>query len=149
MLGRHSVLTLDGREHLRQRRLLLPAFHGERMHAFECVMREITETSLEQWPIGRPFALHPMMQSITLDVILRTVFGLADASTHRELRDQLVELLEVAYESVAAVARMLRLDPFRVPWLRVTKLKRAIDDSLYRLIATRRREPSRGSDVPR
>src|SRR6187549_2421671 len=82
MLGKHSLLTLDGKEHLRQRRLLLPAFHGERMHAFETTMREITEASFDQWPLGQPFALHPFMQSITLDVILRTVFGFSDSHAH-------------------------------------------------------------------
>src|SRR6185503_19383645 len=96
VVGRHSLLTLDGRELLRQRRLLLPAFHGERMQAFEAVMREITEASFAQWPVGTPFALHPFMQSITLDVILRTVFGFAHSHDHRELRERLVEILDVA-----------------------------------------------------
>ncbi len=147
MLGKHSLLTLDGPEHLRQRRLLLPAFHGERMQAFETVMREITEASLAQWPVDRPFALHPLMQSITLDVILRTVFGLADTPAHRELRDQLVALLDVAARPWLLLPGMLGIDPFRMPWLRITKLKRALDDSLYRLIAARRRDPAGGSDV--
>jgi cytochrome P450 len=147
MLGRHSLLTLDGREHLRQRRLLLPAFHGERMQAFERVMREITDASFEQWPIGTPFALHPLMQSITLDVILRTVFGLTDSPAQRELRAQLVELLELVANPWWLFVGFARVDPFRVPWLRVTKLKRAIDESLYRMIAARRAAPAGGSDV--
>jgi len=62
ILGKRSLLTLDGAEHLRQRRLLLPAFHGERMKAFETVMREITEASFATWPVGEPFSLHPKMQ---------------------------------------------------------------------------------------
>ena len=146
MLGKHSLLTLDGREHLRQRRLLLPAFHGERMQAFEAAMREITEASFAQWPVGREFALHPMMQSITLDVILRTVFGFSDSSAHRQLRAQLVEILEIATNPWLLLPGMLQIDPFRIPWLRMTKLKRAIDDSLYRMIAERRRAPG-GTDV--
>jgi cytochrome P450 len=145
MLGRHSLLTLDGREHLRQRRLLLPAFHGERMQAFEDTMREITEASFERWPVGKPFALHPFMQSITLDVILRTVFGVA--RDHGELRAQLVEILEVATNPWLLFPGMLGIDPFRVPWLRITRLKRAIDASLYRLIAERRKQPHGGNDV--
>jgi cytochrome P450 len=147
MLGKHSLLTLDGAEHLRQRRLLLPAFHGERMQAFETAMREITEASFDQWPLGQPFALHPLMQSITLDVILRTVFGFADSHAHRELRDQLVEILEVAANPWLLFPGMLGIDPFKVPWLRITKLKRALDESLYRLIAARRREAAGGTDV--
>ena len=142
MLGKSSLLTLDGREHLRQRRLLLPAFHGDRMHAFADTMREITEASFASWPLHRPFALHPFMQSITLDVIMRTVFGTPD----RTLREQLVELLDVVSNPWLMLPGFLRIDPFKFPWLRITKLKRAVDDSIYRLIATRRREPG-GNDV--
>ncbi|HEY5947573.1 MAG TPA: cytochrome P450 [Kofleriaceae bacterium] len=147
MLGKHSLLTLDGREHLRQRRLLLPAFHGERMQAFETAMREITEASFARWPLGRPFALHPFMQSITLDVILQTVFGVTDGAAHRELRERLVEILDVASNRWLLLPGMLQLDPFRIPWLRITKLKRAMDESIYRLIAEHRRRPAGGTDV--
>ena len=146
MLGRHSLLTLDGAEHLRQRRLLLPAFHGERMHGFETVMREIAEASFARWPRGTPFALHPFMQSITLDVILRTVFGLDETHDHRALRALLVELLDVATNPWLLLPGMLQIDPFRVPWLRITKLKRALDESLFRMIAERRQQPL-GTDV--
>jgi cytochrome P450 len=147
LLGKHSVLTLDGPEHLRQRRLLLPAFHGERMQAFAAVMREIAEASLATWPVGQPFALHPLMQSITLDVILRTVFGVADPRDNASLRAALVELLEIAANPLLLVPSILRIDVFQVPWLRIAKLKRAIDDELYRMIAARRRTPAGGGDV--
>jgi cytochrome P450 len=147
MLGSQSLLTLDGAEHLRQRRLLLPAFHGERMQQFAAAMREITEASFERWPVGEPFALHPLMQSITLDVILRTVFGFANVHEHRELRDQLVELLDVGTNPWLLVPGMLQIDPFKFPWLRISKLKAALDASLYRLIAARRRQGGGGSDV--
>ncbi len=147
MLGKHSVLTLDGAEHLRQRRLLLPAFHGERMHAFAAVMREITEASLEAWPMHKPFALHPMMQSITLDVILRTVFGLANPSRHHPLRETRVELLEIGANPWLLFGGVLGLDPFKVPFLRITRLKTAVDRELYKVIAERRRQPEGGTDV--
>ena len=142
MLGRHSLLTLDGREHLRQRRLLLPAFHGERMQRFAAAMREITEASLAAWPVGRPFALHPLMQSITLDVIMRTVFG----GTERALRDLLLELLELAANRWLLLPGFLGLSPLKIPWLPITRLKRRLDDALYRVIAERRRAPG-GDDV--
>jgi cytochrome P450 len=127
--------------------LLLPAFHGERMQAFERVMREITESSFEQWPVGKPFSLHPLMQSITLDVILRTVFGLADSPARRELREQLVDILEISANPWWLFVGFARVDPFKLPGLRVGKLKRAIDESLYRMIASRRRDAAGGSDV--
>jgi len=146
MLGRHSLLTLDGAEHLRQRRLLLPAFHGERMQAFATVMREIADTSLEEWPVGRPFSVHSKMQSITLDVILRTVFGVG-ASEHEDLRQSLVELLEIATNPWLLFPGILGLDPFRVKWLPITKLKRRVDDLLYQMIADRRGTPTQTNDV--
>ena len=147
MLGKHSLLTLDGAEHLRQRRLLLPAFHGERMHAFATVMREITDASLDTWPMHRELALHPMMQAITLDVILRTVFGLSSIERHDRLRATLVELLEIATNPWLLFPGILGLDPFKIPWLRLTKLKRAVDDALYAIIAERRRQSAGGTDV--
>jgi len=146
MLGQYSLLTLDGAPHLRQRRLLLPAFHGERMQAFATVMRSITEDSLARWPAGRPFAIHEMMQSITLDVILRTVFGVG-AHDHGELRRDLVDLLDILANPALLGFGILRLDPFRIPFLRITKLKRAVDRALYRMIAERRQQPSGTTDV--
>ena len=147
MLGRHSLLTLDGKEHLRQRRLLLPSFHGERMHAFEATMREITEQSFAQWPVGRPFELHPLMQSITLDVILQTVFGVADSGSYRELRQRLVDVLDVSANPWLLIPGMIGIDPFRYPWLEITKRKRAMDDAIYKMIAERRKQPAGGTDV--
>src|SRR5690242_21513497 len=75
LVGPHSVLVLDGPEHLRQRKLILPAFHGDRMRAWEAAVRDITRAEIARWPVGKPFALRPSMQSITLDVIVRVVFG--------------------------------------------------------------------------
>ena len=75
VLGERSVLLLDGSEHLRHRRLMLPPFHGERMRAFIEVMREAADHEIESWPVGEPFALLPSMQSLTLGVIIHAVFG--------------------------------------------------------------------------
>lgn len=95
ILGKHSLLILDGKEHLRERRLLQPPFHGDRMLAYGTVMRDIAAAAVERWPVGRPFAVHPEMQGVTLDVILRTVFGLDEGPAKRELRAALVELLGI------------------------------------------------------
>ncbi|HEY8518417.1 MAG TPA: cytochrome P450 [Candidatus Binatia bacterium] len=96
LLGRHSLLLLDGSEHLRERRLLLPPFHGERMQAYGETMQEIARRAVDAWPVGRAFAIHPEMQAITLDVILRTVFGLDEGPKMEALRRELVELLAVS-----------------------------------------------------
>ncbi len=143
MLGKYSMLTLDGADHLRQRRLLLPAFHGDRMRAYATVMRDICNASIDTWPTDRPFALHEKMQAITLDVILQTVFG----DKHGGLRKQLVELLAVATNPWLLFPGMIGLDPFKVSWLPITKLKRAVDESLYAMIREYRRRASGGDDV--
>src|SRR3954453_1968922 len=75
VMGRRSVLLLDGAEHLRARRLMLPPFHGERLATYEALIAEIAERAVESWPMNAPFRLQERMQAITLDVIARVVFG--------------------------------------------------------------------------
>ena len=74
-LGRASVLLLDGPQHLRQRKLMLPAFHGSRMAAYREWVAEIAREQVASWPRGEPLALAPRMQAITLEVVLRVIFG--------------------------------------------------------------------------
>ncbi|MGE0549174.1 MAG: cytochrome P450 [Kofleriaceae bacterium] len=147
ILGKQSLLMLDGAEHLRQRRLLLPSFHGAPIQAFAATMREITEASLASWPLHRPFALHSFMQDITLDVIVRTVFGVYAGEPHRRLRTALVQLLDLSDNQWLLLPGMFGVDPFTIPWLRMTKLKRAVDDAIYEIIADRKRHPTGGTDV--
>ncbi|CAN5922452.1 cytochrome P450 [soil metagenome] len=147
MLGKHSMLTLDGADHLRQRRLLLPAFHGERMRAYSTAMREICHASIDSWPTDQPFSLHEKMQAITLDVILRTVFGVSHGDRHGGLREQLVQLLAVATNPWLLFPGMVGLDALKVPWLPITKLKRAVDETLYSMIRDGRRRSTQGDDV--
>jgi len=89
VLGERSVLLLDGAEHLRHRRLMLPPFHGERMKAYLETMREAADLEIDSWPVGEPFALHPSMQSLTLRVIIRTVFGYQPGAAADELARRL------------------------------------------------------------
>jgi cytochrome P450 len=93
LLGPGSLLLQEDDEHLRRRKLMLPPFHGERMRAYEGVIAEATERAIAGWPQGQPFALHPSMQSITLEVILRAVFGVEDSGRRRELSQALVWVL--------------------------------------------------------
>ena len=89
ILGRRSVLLQVGAEHLRRRKLMLPPFHGERMRGYETLVEEITREAVARWPRGRPFPLLPEMREITLDIILRAVFGLHDGARAVELREAL------------------------------------------------------------
>ncbi len=94
VLGEHSVLLLDGEEHLAQRRLLLPAFHGERMRSYESIVREATDRAVDGWPVGRPFALLAEMQAVTLEVIVRAVFGVERRAHGDELAMRIRTMLE-------------------------------------------------------
>ncbi len=94
VLGSESILLLDEDRHLRQRKLMLPAFHGERLQRYRDQMREVAEAELARWPRGSREPARPRMQSITLDIIMRTVFGVSDADRLARLRAALVNLLE-------------------------------------------------------
>ncbi len=74
-VGPSSILILDGPEHLRQRKLMLPPFHGDRMRAHRDLIARLAAAEVARWPAGVPFATHARMQSLTLDVIMRVVFG--------------------------------------------------------------------------
>jgi cytochrome P450 len=86
---------LDGPRHRDVRKLMMPALHGERMHAYERVMRERADAIIDRWPVGKAFALHPEMQEVTLAVILETVFGLGEGATRGALREALVAMLDM------------------------------------------------------
>ena len=94
IVGERSVLLLDGREHLRHRRLLLPPFHGRRMLAHVETMRACADTEIDRWPVGEPFTLLESMQSLTLRVILRAVFGYTPGADEDELARRLRAMVE-------------------------------------------------------
>ena len=140
LLGRQSLLLQEGEEHLKRRRLMLPPFHGERMRAYEAMIAEVTEAAIAEWPTGTPFALHPSMQAITLEVIMRAVFGVADAARRDQLRDNLVAILS---ESASPTAVGLVMPGVRrLPHYRDFASRVALTDELLATeIAERRRDP--------
>ena len=141
-LGSHSLLLLDGQEHLRQRKLMLPAFHGERIERYRQIMRDATERTVASWPARRPFALRPHTQAITMEVIVRAVFGVDDAGAMARLREPLRRMLDWAGNPapLLLVAMVGPDNPFirRVIARRYTE---PVDRELYALIAQRRRAP--------
>jgi cytochrome P450 len=139
LLGSSSLLLLDGGAHVRQRRLLLPPFHGQRMQRYGELMKEIAERSLEQWPRGGPFPLQPRMQAITLDVILRAVFGIEDAERQRELRVVLRSLLDLGQTRLPFLPWLRHWA--RGSWVRFMHEREQLDELLYDEIARRRGEP--------
>ena len=95
ILGENSVLVLDEKPHIGQRRLLLPPFHGERMQGYAEKMSEIAAREIESWPTGVPYKLRPRMQAITLEIILETVFGVHGGERLSALREALREFLDL------------------------------------------------------
>ena len=89
-VGTDSVLLADGPRHRRKRRLMMPPFHGERMQLYGDVMRTITDRVIDAWPLGTAFPIHAETQRITLDVILRAVFGLDEGGAMDALRTRMV-----------------------------------------------------------
>lgn len=141
LLGPRSVLLLDGPEHLRQRRLLLPPFHGERMRAYGDEMRAVAERHVAAWPVGRPFPVHPTMRAITLEVIVRAVFGVREPDRVARLAAPLRRLLDSTGQPSRLIALQLtssrRARP-RTPWGRVRALLAPADRMLLEEIAARR-----------
>jgi cytochrome P450 len=145
VLGRRSLLLLEGEDHLRSRRLMLPPFHGERMRAYEAVMERAADRELDSWPLGRRFPLHPRMQTITLEVILRAVFGVEDPARRERLRGLLVRLLEVTSSPRAQVIGLLSRRLGRIgPYGRLLRLMEDVDAALFEQIAERRGDPGAG-----
>lgn len=139
VLGPNSLLTIDGARHLQQRKLLLPPFHGDRMRTYEAIAREETERELATWTEGeRLRTLEPMMR-ITLNVILRAVFG-AGGEQLRTLREILPDLVTVGSRVATMTFLQRDLGP-RSPWGRFLRLRATFDQQLDLLIDAARRDP--------
>jgi len=141
LLGESSLLLVNGPEHLALRKLMLPPFHGERMRAYERVIESATERELGGWHAGAPFPLHPCMQSITLEVIMRAVFGVRDVERD-PLRTQLTEIL-AATRSPFLVGFGTRIPALRhLPRIRRIEERIVATNSLLASeIAARRADP--------
>jgi len=139
LLGARSVLLLEGDEHMRRRKLMLPPFHGERMRSYEETVVIAVREELERMPVGEPFALHSHMQAITLDVIMAAVFGVG-GERREELRERLVRILAVTNSPAAVgltLGRLRSLPPLR----KVIETVAEVDDLLATEISARRADP--------
>jgi cytochrome P450 family 135 len=143
ILGERSVLLLDGAEHLRHRRLMLPSFHGRRMQTYAETMLQSADVEIDSWPLDEPFPLLPSMQSLTLAVILRAVFGFEAGPEEDELRHRLREMIEPIAEprGLLLMVTLGRLGHRRGAAQRFERSRRAVDEILYAEIARRREQP--------
>ena len=140
VLGPSSVLLLDGAEHVRQRRLLMPPFVGERMGVYAEVMARSTLAALRTLPVGRPFSLHTAMAEVTLDVILHAVFGLDDGPTLGPFARLLGSFFGDPPSFLVLLPR-LRIDAPLSPYRSFLRSRARVDRAVYQLIAERRRAP--------
>jgi cytochrome P450 family 135 len=141
VLGSHSLLLLDDDAHMAQRKLMLPSFHGERMRGYEQTMADVAAREIERWPTGVPVRAWPTMQAITLEVIMRTVFGVRDSERVERLGEVLRASLAWAAEP-RRMAQLALLGPRRVA--ERGTLRAALDPTdalIYEEIRARRDAP--------
>ncbi|MFI4989710.1 MAG: cytochrome P450 [Solirubrobacterales bacterium] len=147
IVGPNSVILLDEGPHLRQRKLLLPAFHGERMQRLSGLMSELAERDVASWPLEQPVALHPPVRRLTLEIILRAVFGLDRGAQLDELRDLLTEILAFGDSPLSLIPPAQRLLKGHGPVGRMERISARADELIFGLIEERRGEHGDGEDV--
>ncbi len=148
IVGPGSVILLDEDAHLEQRKLMLPAFHGERMQRMSGVMAQLAERELARWPREQALALHPRLQRLTLEIILRVVFGLEQGAQLDELRETLTELLAFSESPLSLLPFVQRVVSGHGRWARFPELYERVDRQLFELIGQRRRELGEREDAP-
>ena len=136
IMGHHSVLLLDESEHMRVRQLLMPAFHGAALRGYQDLVTDLARDEIAGWPAGTPFRLHDRMSALTLEVILRVVFGVTDERRLAELRPVVDQVVTIS--PVVMIGWFYpRLQRFW-PWRQFANIQSRFDDLLYAEIADRR-----------
>ncbi|MBE9212432.1 cytochrome P450 [Plectonema cf. radiosum LEGE 06105] len=150
LVGDNSLILLNGDRHQRQRKLLTPPFHGDRMRTYGMTIWEIAERVSDKWGSGKPFNIRESMQEITLSVILRAVFGLDEGNRLDELRLRISLLLDFISSPLLSASlffSFLQKDwGSWSPWGRVLYLRSSIDDLIYDLIEERRAESDKNRE---
>ncbi len=144
LMGQQSIILQEGRSHQRQRQLMMPPFHGDRMRSYGQLICEITEQAMEQWQVGSVFSMQKVMPEITLQIILQVVFGIKRGSRYQQLEKLLSSLLEDVttplYSSLFFFPPLQQdLGPWS-PWGHFLRRRQQIDALIYAEIAERRLE---------
>ncbi len=147
IVGSNSVILLDEGPHLEQRKLMLPAFQGERMQRLTGIMEEQIEREVSSWPVEQPLALHPHLQNLTLEIILRAVFGLEQGADLEELRTLLTEILAFGESPLSLIPFAHRTYAGRGPYAGLQRARARADELIFELIEQRRTGEGEGDDV--
>ena len=150
IVGPNSVLTTVGPAHMRQRKLLLPPFHGEAVERYTQMIAEVAEREIDSWPLNKPFALGPKMQSVTLDVIMAGIFGVPDGrpapgTPEHSLREVILRLSWLTQTPVGQLAELMnagREEPVGL----TKRLIARLDRDLYGTIAAARARQDDGAE---
>ena len=141
ILGPNSVLTSVGERHMRQRKLLLPAFHGEAVQRYVEMIEEVAEREIARWPVGKRFALAPPMQAITLDVIMAGIFGIGShpprGTIERRLRDTIRRLSLASTNPLYQLVELQNAGRAEAKGV-LRSLLRIVDRQMYAVIRARR-----------
>ncbi|MGL5793783.1 MAG: cytochrome P450 [Waterburya sp.] len=145
LLGDNSLVLLDGSPHRRQRKLMMPPFHGEKVKSYAQIICDITEKMASQWQINQSFSAQKAMQNITFETILHVVFGLSEGKRYQQIKPLLIELLDLTGSPLKASVIFLpwlQLDLGEwSPWGKVVRRKRKIYELLQAEIDERRANP--------
>ena len=151
LLGENSLLLLDGATHRRQRKLMMPPFHGDRVKSYAQIICQITDRIANRWQSGRAFIAQKAMQDITMETILHVVFGLSEGERYQQIKPPLVEYIQ---QTDTPLKASLVFVPFLQqdlgewsPWGRIIKRKRRIYSLLQAEIDDRRINKESGNDV--
>src|SRR4051812_9183035 len=150
IVGPNSVLTAVGPRHMRQRKLLLPPFHGEAVQRYTEMIAEAAEREIDQWPLGTPFELAPRMQAITLDVIMAGIFGVegtpAPGTPEHDLRRQIRQMVALSTRPEAQLFELLNLAS-EEPIGPLRTFLALLDRPLYEVIEARRAGAPERTDI--
>ncbi len=143
VLGDRSLFLLDGEEHRRHRKLIMPAFHRGAVERFGGLVAELAAREVARWPLDTVFPVQERMRGVTLEMILRAVLGIVDDSREERLRELIRDLLDHVQNPIAVLPAFQHELGGRTPFARLMALVAEIEKLLYEEIGERRYDPSR------
>jgi cytochrome P450 len=139
VLGERGTLLLDGKEHLQRRKIILPPFHGERLERYREMFARVASDHIDRWPRNEPFALLPKVQAITLELIMKVVFGEDEEPARIDrLAEAMMGLINAGQSRLGQLPYMDRIPGYFSPMAIFMRVRKRVDDVLYEEITRRR-----------